>query len=106
MNAICTGVVQEKKVEETKKTTQVEELPGHDAIVASMEGSLWTRPSPDQPAFVKEGDRVEVGQTLGLVEVMKTFTPIHAEKSGVFARWNLNDGDPITVEQTIGWIKT
>ena len=100
------GIVQEEKTSEVKEAKQIDSLPGHEPILAPMEGSFWTRPSPDQPTFVNEGERVEVGQTLGLVEVMKTFTPIHAERAGVFSRWNLNDGDPITAEQTIGWLKT
>jgi len=41
---------------------------------APYSGRFWHRPSPQDPPFVKPGDVIHVGTTLGLVEVMKTFT--------------------------------
>lgn len=46
------------------------------AVTAPTDGVFYARPSPDAPAFVGVGDRVREGQTVGLVEVMKTFNPI------------------------------
>lgn len=43
------------------------------AFRSPMAGRFYGRPAPDKPAFVKVGDRVTRGQTLGLLEVMKTF---------------------------------
>ena len=50
----------------------------HDAsaalvFCAPMSGRFYSRPGPDQPAFVRVGDEVTTGQTVGLLEVMKTF---------------------------------
>ena len=41
---------------------------------APYSGRFWHRPSPADPSFITVGDRVESGATLGLLEVMKTFT--------------------------------
>src|SRR5262245_23311584 len=41
---------------------------------APYSGRFWHRPSPQDPAFVREGDGIRAGSTLGLLEVMKTFT--------------------------------
>lgn len=41
---------------------------------APYSGRFWHRPAPGDPAFVREGEVLEDGQTLGLIEVMKTFT--------------------------------
>lgn len=41
---------------------------------APYSGRFWQRPAPNDPAFVSEGDTLVDGQTLGLIEVMKTFT--------------------------------
>jgi acetyl-CoA carboxylase biotin carboxyl carrier protein len=41
---------------------------------APYSGRFWHRPAPGDPAFVREGEVLEEGQTLGLIEVMKTFT--------------------------------
>ena len=38
-----------------------------------MSGRFYSRPSPTEPPFVNAGDTVEHGQTVGLLEVMKTF---------------------------------
>jgi acetyl-CoA carboxylase biotin carboxyl carrier protein len=38
-----------------------------------MSGRFYGRPSPTEPAFVTAGDSVKQGQTIGLLEVMKTF---------------------------------
>jgi biotin carboxyl carrier protein len=43
------------------------------AFVAPMSGRFYSRPSPAEPAFVSAGDTVQRGQTIGLLEVMKTF---------------------------------
>lgn len=43
------------------------------SFVAPMSGRFYSRPSPNEPAFVSDGDTVQQGQTIGLLEVMKTF---------------------------------
>lgn len=43
------------------------------AFVAPMSGRFYSRPSPSEPPFVEDGDTVSQGQTIGLLEVMKTF---------------------------------
>ena len=43
------------------------------SFVAPMSGRFYSRPSPTEPPFVAAGDTVQHGQTIGLLEVMKTF---------------------------------
>ena len=45
-------------------------------VRAPLDGIFYSRPGPDSANFVQEGDIVDLGQTLGLIEVMKTFNPI------------------------------
>jgi len=52
------------------------------AVRAPYSGRFWHRPAPKDPAFVKEGDILEPGRTLGLIEVMKTFTHLSYEAQG------------------------
>lgn len=49
------------------------EAEGALAFTAPMSGRFYSRPSPSEPPFVSAGDIVKRGQTLGLLEVMKTF---------------------------------
>jgi len=55
------------------------------AVVSPMVGVFYRAPSPHDPPFVEVGDRVEVGQTVGLVEAMKVFNEILAESEGIVA---------------------
>ena len=45
-------------------------------IFAPQDGRFYQRPAPDSPAFVSIGEEIEFGRTVGLLEVMKTFSPV------------------------------
>jgi acetyl-CoA carboxylase biotin carboxyl carrier protein len=57
------------------------EAPFH-AVVSPMTGVFYRSASPDVPPFVELGDRVEAGQAIGLIEAMKVFSEIPADRSG------------------------
>lgn len=52
------------------------------SIVAGLTGTFYRSSSPDAPPFVDVGDRVEEGQTIGLLEAMKMLNPIEADRAG------------------------
>ena len=68
-------------------------LPG--AITSPMVGTVYLQPEPDADPFVKVGDAVTEGQTLLIVEAMKTMNHIHAPKSGTVKRILVEDGAPV-----------
>jgi acetyl-CoA carboxylase biotin carboxyl carrier protein len=53
-----------------------------DVVVAPMVGTFYRSPSPGAPPFVELGSKVKRGDPIGIIEVMKLFTTIHAEWSG------------------------
>ena len=57
----------------SKDSTADAATEGALSFVAPMSGRFYSRPSPGEPPFVSEGDTVTRGQTIGLLEVMKTF---------------------------------
>ncbi|SCM72412.1 Acetyl-CoA carboxylase, biotin carboxyl carrier protein [uncultured Pleomorphomonas sp.] len=59
--------------------------PQDHPIVAGLTGTFYRSPSPDAPPFVEIGDRVEEGQTIGLLEAMKMLNPIEADRAGRIA---------------------
>ncbi len=78
---------------------------GH-AIVAPIDGIFYCRPTPEADPFVSEGDRVTEGQTLGLIEVMKTFNPVRyggigAPPEGVVLRVEVLDQSEVRAGQTL-----
>lgn len=68
-------------------------IPG--AITAPMVGVVYLAPEPGSPPFVKPGDTVNEGDTLLLIEAMKTFNPVRAPRSGRVARILVADKVPV-----------
>jgi acetyl-CoA carboxylase biotin carboxyl carrier protein len=64
-----------EKVVETKSTGGESLEDGHQ-ITAFTTGIFYSKPSPDAAPYVKEGETIEKGKVLGLIEVMKTFNQI------------------------------
>ncbi|MCB9778131.1 MAG: propionyl-CoA carboxylase [Alphaproteobacteria bacterium] len=81
------------------------EAAGLVAVEAPMEGSFYQRPAPGDPAFVQPGARVAAGETVGLVEVMKTFTPVRAERAGTVERFAAVDGASVRPGQVVLWLR-
>jgi acetyl-CoA carboxylase biotin carboxyl carrier protein len=80
-------------------TTDAASHPG--AILSPMVGVAYLTPEPNAPAFVTVGARVEVGQTLLLIEAMKTFNPITATKGGTVTRILVESGDTVDPGQPL-----
>lgn len=64
-------------------------------IASPLPGTFYHKPSPEAPAFKTPGDVVAADDTIGLIEVMKTFLEIKAEVAGVFAGYVTEDGGPV-----------
>ena len=71
------------------------------AILSPMVGVVYLTPEPNAPTFVSVGARVEVGQTLLLIEAMKTFNPIVAPKSGTVTKILVESGDTVDPGQPL-----
>jgi acetyl-CoA carboxylase biotin carboxyl carrier protein len=65
------------------------------AVTSPMVGTAYLRPSPDADQFKKPGDAVKEGETILLVEAMKTFNPITAPKSGTLSELLVEDAQPV-----------
>lgn len=77
----------------SEKPSDASSHPG--AVKSPMVGTAYTRPSPDAEAFVNVGDSVKEGDTVLLVEAMKTFNPITAPKSGKISEILVEDAQPV-----------
>jgi acetyl-CoA carboxylase biotin carboxyl carrier protein len=65
------------------------------AVPSPMVGVAYLSPDPESPNFVSIGQRVEAGQTLLLIEAMKTFNQIKAPRAGTVARIIASSGTPV-----------
>lgn len=74
----------------------VQDLAAHPGAVASpMVGVAYLSPEPGLPSFVTVGQQVTAGQTLLLIEAMKTFNQIKAPKAGTVAQILVQTGAPV-----------
>lgn len=70
-------------------------------VLAPIPGTFYRKSAPDQPVFKNDGDLVAKGDTVGLIEVMKTFTAIAAEEGGRLVRFLVDDEDPVMAGQQL-----
>ncbi|WAC48703.1 acetyl-CoA carboxylase biotin carboxyl carrier protein [Asticcacaulis sp. SL142] len=66
-----------------------------DVVSSPMVGTAYLSPQPGAPVFIKVGDRVKAGQTIMIVEAMKTMNPIPSPKDGVVAEILVADAAPV-----------
>jgi acetyl-CoA carboxylase biotin carboxyl carrier protein len=65
------------------------------ALKSPMVGTAYLAPEPGKPVFVNVGDKVTAGQTLLIIEAMKTFNPIKAPKAGTVTQILIENAQPV-----------
>ncbi len=64
-------------------------------VTSPMVGTVYLSPEPGAAAFVKLGDNVSEGQTIMLIEAMKTYNPVRASRSGKIVQILVSDSTPV-----------
>lgn len=80
-------------------------LPEGTVVTAPMVGTLYKASSPEAPPFVVLGQRIEIGDTLCILEAMKMLNKIEAEKRGTLIAILAENGQPIEFGQPLFVIK-
>jgi acetyl-CoA carboxylase biotin carboxyl carrier protein len=76
------------------------ELSGH-IVRSPMVGTFYRTPSPDAKAFVEVGQKVNIGDTLCIVEAMKMMNQIEADKAGVVKAILVESGQPVEFDEPL-----
>ena len=71
------------------------------AVASPMVGTFYRAPNPGAEPFVKVGDHVEAGQTLGIIEAMKLLNEIEAETSGTVKEICVENAQPVEFGQPL-----
>ncbi|MEM7606996.1 MAG: carboxyl transferase domain-containing protein [Myxococcota bacterium] len=94
-------LVLEAAVDDARHDDATSELTGN-IFASPMSGRFYLRPSPDDDAFVKAGDRVGAGDAVGLLEIMKTFNRVRFEgASATIKRVLVEDGADVDEGQAL-----
>lgn len=79
--------------------------PSGTPVTSPMVGTAYLSPAPNAAVFVKVGDTVKKGQTILIVEAMKTMNQIPSSADGVVASINVEDGQPVEFGETLITLK-
>jgi acetyl-CoA carboxylase biotin carboxyl carrier protein len=86
----------EQPRESVQRSAQTEDVAVHPGTVTSpMVGTAYRSPEPGAPPFVEVGSRVAAGQTLLIIEAMKTMNQIPSPKAGTVIAILIEDGQPV-----------
>jgi acetyl-CoA carboxylase biotin carboxyl carrier protein len=80
------------------------ELDGRHPIKAPLVGTFYRAPQPGAPVFVNEGDTVDEGQVVAIVEAMKLMNQVQADKAGKVAEILADDGAWVEFEQVLMYL--
>jgi acetyl-CoA carboxylase biotin carboxyl carrier protein len=97
---IQTSVIANNQAEQTSTIAATPAHSGHK-VRSPMVGTLYVSSSPDNPAFVSVGSTVSVGDTLCIVEAMKMFNEIEADRAGTITAILVANGEPVEYDQPL-----
>ena len=106
-NAEVTQLKDKKKIpveienDETKLTKESEIETNYITIKSPMIGTLYRSPNPESEPYINEGDTINAGQTICIIEAMKLFNEIESEFSGKVIKILIDDTSPVEFDQPL-----
>lgn len=76
-------------------------LPGQSAVTAPMVGTYYSSPSPKEKPYVEDGDIIQAGDRVGIIEAMKMMNEIESEVSGRVLRVLVKNAQPVEYGQVL-----
>jgi acetyl-CoA carboxylase biotin carboxyl carrier protein len=77
------------------------DLPDGHVMRSPMVGTFYASPNPDSPPFVKIGQSIKAGDTIGIIEEMKMFYPFEADVSGTVTAILASSGSPVEFDEPL-----
>ena len=74
-------------------------MPEGHVVTAPMVGTFYASQNPESPPFVKVGQKVKAGDTLGIIEAMKMFNQIEADVAGTVVAVLVGNGQPVEFDE-------
>ncbi|WDR80342.1 acetyl-CoA carboxylase biotin carboxyl carrier protein [Candidatus Purcelliella pentastirinorum] len=89
-----------KKNTEHKKEKKTKELTGHK-IRSPMVGTFYITPNPTSKPFITIGQKINIGDTLCIIEAMKIMNHIESDKSGIIKSILIKNGQPVEFNEPL-----
>ncbi|MEC5191499.1 MULTISPECIES: acetyl-CoA carboxylase [unclassified Arthrobacter] len=70
-------------------------------IISPLPGVFYRKPGPGKEPFANEGDTIQIGQTVGIIEIMKQFTEIQSDVAGILESFEVDEGEMVNPGDTI-----
>jgi len=74
-------------------------------ILSPLPGTFYRKPAPDKPVYKSDGDRIAIGDVIGLVEVMKSFNEVKADVAGKVVTFLVGNEDAVMAGQPLAEIE-
>ena len=74
-------------------------------VTSPLPGIFYRKPGPGKDPYAQEGDQVEAGQTIGVVEIMKQFSEVKTDVSGSLVRFEVSDSGTVNPGDVIAVIE-
>ena len=106
-NAEVTQLKEKKNIpieienDKIKLTEESEIETNHITIKSPMIGTLYRSPNPESEPYINEGDTINAGQTICIIEAMKLFNEIESEFSGKVIKILVDDTSPVEFDQPL-----
>lgn len=96
------SIIEDKRIEE-KQRKRKKEKEGKQffSVNSPLVGTFYRSPSPEEESFAEVGDRVEVGDTLCIVEAMKVMNEITSDVEGKIKEIMVKNGHPVEYDQEL-----
>jgi len=98
-STILTSEVSKKKINLEKN------IDSTSKITSPIVGTAYLAPEPGAKKFVEEGQKIKKGQTIMIVEAMKTMNHVPSTQDGIVSKVLVNDGDPVEFGQPLVSLK-
>lgn len=70
-------------------------------IKSPMVGTFYRKPAPDKSPFIEIGQKINIGDTVCIVEAMKMMNQVKSEFQGIIKEIHIQDGQPVEFDQTL-----
>ena len=96
------SIIEDKRIEEKERKRKKEkEGKKFFSVNSPLVGTFYRSPSPEEEPFAEVGDRVEVGETLCIIEAMKVMNEITSDVEGKIKEIMVKNGHPVEYDQEL-----